>query len=184
LDRIDYRKERRPERRTGNGAAVRVRRNGVPALALLPGRGQRDRAIAVLEAAARLRSNVPSAMLSLPRLMLCQNLPFTPIYDAWQSRLRSLVGGRTEGFRDAINQVCADELTNWSPPYEIPGGVCDSLMKSRGNVLIANNLSLRLGMNMFRDLEELTSSPQAASRLPACAMRWAEGKSARIPSSC
>jgi cysteate synthase len=116
-------------------------------------------AIAVLEAAKRLRSCVPGATLSLPRLMLCQNLPFTPIYDAWQARLRSLDAGRAEGFRDAINRVYADELTNSSPPYEICGGVYDSLTESRGDVLITDNVSARLAMNMFLDLEGIDIEP-------------------------
>jgi hypothetical protein len=53
--------------------------------------------------------------------MLGQNLPFAPIYDAWQMNQRALAGGPAHRFRDAARRVCADELTNWVPPYENPG---------------------------------------------------------------
>jgi cysteate synthase len=109
-------------------------------------------AIAVLEAAKRLRDSVYDSTLTLPKLMLCQNLPFTPIRDAWRTRLREQEGGSTERFRDAISRVYADELTNWTPPYEIRGGVYDSFMESRGDCLVADN-SVRLAMNMFLELE-------------------------------
>lgn len=116
-------------------------------------------AIAVLEAAKRVRSCRAGVTTSLPRLMLCQNLPFTPIYDAWQTGLRSLDGEQAERFRDAVNLVYADELTNWAPPYEIPGGVYDSLMESRGDVLAADNASVRTAMKMFLDVEGIDIEP-------------------------
>jgi cysteate synthase len=116
-------------------------------------------AIAVLEAARRLRSCSAGATTSLPRLMLCQNLPFTPIYDAWRTGLRSLDGEQANRFRDAVNRVYADELTNWAPPYGIPGGVYDSLSESRGDVLAADNASVRTAMKMFLDFEGIDIEP-------------------------
>jgi cysteate synthase len=115
-------------------------------------------AIAVLEAAKRVRDCAPGAG-SLPRLMLCQNLPFTPIYDAWQTGLRSPAAEQGERFRDAVKRVFADELTNWTPPYEIRGGVYDSLVESRGDVLIADNASVQTAMNMFQALEGIDIEP-------------------------
>jgi cysteate synthase len=143
-------------------------------------------AIAVLEAAHRLRSvagdgaagdgaagdgaadgGAADGGAGPPRLMLCQNLPFTPMYDAWQKNLRSLIDGSTERFRDAVRQVHADELTNWTPPYEIQGGVYDSLMESGGDVLVADNASVRIAMNMFLELEGVDIEPAAGVAL-AC----------------
>jgi cysteate synthase len=98
-------------------------------------------AIAVLEAAKRLRGSLGGA--ALPKLMMCQNLPFTPIYDAWRSNVRSSMASGGEKFRDAVKQVQADELTNWMPPYEIRGGVYDSLVESAGDVLVADNASVQ-----------------------------------------
>jgi cysteate synthase len=133
-------------------------------------------AIAVLEAAKRVRSCVPDTTLSLPRLMLCQNRPFTPIHDAWQTKLRSLGGGPTERFRDAIKRVYADELTNWTPPYEIRGGIYDSLMESRGDVLVADNTSVRIAMNMFLDLEGIDIEPAVGVAVACLREAVARGK--------
>ncbi len=116
-------------------------------------------AIAVLEAAKRVRA--AAADMDLPRLLLCQNLPFVPIYDAWQMNLRSLNGESTERFRKAITHVYADELTNWKPPYGICGGVYDSLVQSRGDVVVADNDSVRIAMDMFLELEGTDIEPAA-----------------------
>ncbi|MFD4263603.1 cysteate synthase [Streptomyces sp. NPDC058534] len=116
-------------------------------------------AIAVLEAARRI--SVAAGGLPLPRLMLCQNLPFTPIHDAW--RMGATVGKRelTDGFRESIAKVHADELTNWAPPYSIRAGVHDALRDSDGDVLVADNASVVVARTMFRELEGIDIEPAA-----------------------
>lgn len=131
-------------------------------------------AIAVLEAARRIRQTPGS--LTLPRLMLCQNLPFTPIHDAWQMNMRSLPGGSSERFRDAVRLVSADELTNWAPPYEIQGGVYDSLIESHGDVLVADNASVRVAADMFLELEGIDIEPAAGVALACLRDAVAQGK--------
>lgn len=115
-------------------------------------------AIAVLEAAQRMRSSMGN--LKLPRLMLCQNQPFTPIFDAWRMNQRS-VNGSTEHFRDAIKHVYADELTNWAPPYKIRGGLYDSLVESQGDVLTASNEAAQNAAEMFSEVEGIDIEPAA-----------------------
>jgi cysteate synthase len=115
-------------------------------------------AIATLEAAKRVR-NAMSDMV-LPRLMLCQNLPFTPIFDAWRMKPRSPQRS-TDDFRNAIKQVYADELTNWMPPYATRGGVYDSLMESHGDVLVTSNAAAELAADMFLELEGIDIEPAA-----------------------
>jgi cysteate synthase len=122
-------------------------------------------AIAVLEAAKRLQGSLGNTIL--PRLMLCQNRPFTPIYDAWHMKRSSLDAHSAGHFRKAITQVHADELTNWTPPYEIGGGVYDSLLESRGTVLAADNAAVRVAIDMFMDLEGIDIEPAAGVAL-AC----------------
>lgn len=114
-------------------------------------------AIAVLEAARRIRAAGGGS--ALPKLMLCQNLPFTPIHDAWRTGLRSPGHGPAERFRDAIRQVRADELTNWTPPYAVHGGVYDALLESQGDVLVAGNGAVRDAMRMFAELEGIDIEP-------------------------
>jgi cysteate synthase len=118
-------------------------------------------AIATLEAAQRVAHSVLArAELVLPKLMLCQNLPFTPIFDAWRLGKRE-PSGSVEKFRHAITQVYADELTNWLPPYATRGGVYDSLTQSDGDVLVTTNAAARAAADTFLELEGIDIEPAA-----------------------
>lgn len=130
-------------------------------------------AIAALEAAKRVRNAMSD--MALPRLMLCQNLPFTPIFDAWRTGSRSLPGSSDE-FRDAIKRVYADELTNWSPPYVIRGGVYDSLIESNGDVLVAANSAAELAADEFSELEGIDIEPAAGVAVACLKNAAAEGR--------
>jgi cysteate synthase len=122
-------------------------------------------AIAVHEAAKRLRG--AGCDMPLPRLMLCQNDPFAPIYDAWRTKRRSLNGAQAARLRDAAMMIHADELANSAPPYGVCGGVYDALVQSDGDVLIADNAAVRSAMCMFSDLEGIDIEPSAGVAL-AC----------------
>jgi cysteate synthase len=115
-------------------------------------------AIAVLETAKRIKNAVGDAQL--PRLMLCQNLPFTPIFDAWHMDLESPTGG-ADKFREDVRQVYADELTNWTPPYAIKGGVRDALIESNGEVMATTNDAAKFAVDMFSELEGIDIEPAA-----------------------
>jgi cysteate synthase len=117
-------------------------------------------AIAVLEGAKRIRDAVGGG--DLPQLMLCQNSPFTPIYDAWRGRRTRLSSESAESYRCLVADAFADELTNWKPPYDISGGVYDSLIESHGDVMATGNTSVRKAMDMFRWLEGVDIEPAAA----------------------
>ncbi len=94
--------------------------------------------------------------------MLCQNIPFTPIYDAWRGRLRRLSNESAESYRGAVADAFADELTNWKPPYGVRGGVYESLVESGGDVMATDNTSVQKAMDMFRWLEGIDIEPAAA----------------------
>src|SRR5947209_5202955 len=117
-------------------------------------------AIAVLEGARRVRAAIGGGRL--PRLMLCQNNPFTPIYDAWRGRRRQLSNESAASYRGAVADAFADELTNWKPPYGVRGGVYESLAESGGDVMAADNTSVQKAMDMFRWLEGIDIEPAAA----------------------
>lgn len=116
-------------------------------------------AIAVHEAAKRMRCAVGN--VQLPKLILCQNLPFTPIFDAWRMDLKSPREAGADKYREAVRQVYADELTNWTPPYSITGGVRDSLVESSGEVMATTNAAARLAVDMFAELEGIDIEPAA-----------------------
>lgn len=117
-------------------------------------------AIAVLEGARRVRDALGGGRV--PRLVLCQNEPFTPIYDAWRGGLRELSGDSAEDYRGALADAFADELTNWKPPYGICGGVYDSLVESCGDVMATDNTSVQKAMDMFSCLEGIDIEPATA----------------------
>lgn len=116
-------------------------------------------AIAVLEGARRVRAAAGGGQL--PRLLLCQNMPFTPIYDAWRERALQLSSESAESYRAALADAFADELTNWKPPYGVGGGVYDSLVESRGDVMATDNTSVQKAMDMFFWLEGIDIEPAA-----------------------
>jgi cysteate synthase len=116
--------------------------------------------IAVHEAATRLRELAGEP--ATPRLLLCQNEPFTPIYDAWRSGRRTPPGRPAARYRPAIRQVVADELTNWAPPYSITGGVYDVLTESGGDVLAVRNDAVRAAGTAFLQQEGIDIEPAAA----------------------
>jgi cysteate synthase len=130
--------------------------------------------IAVHESALRLRAaeNYPGP---LPRLMLCQNLPFTPIYDSWRRGQRPMVAKPAHEFRNETRQVRAGELTNWKPPYSICGGVYDVLTESSGDVLATDNASVTAAMEMFRELEGVDIEPAAGVALACLRAAAADG---------
>jgi cysteate synthase len=96
---------------------------------------------------------------------LCQNMTFTPIYESWRLRQRSLISKTAEDFRLETTQVRADELTNWTPPYGINGGVYDVLTESGGDVLVANNLSTQAALDLFLETEGIDIEPAAGVAL-------------------
>lgn len=125
-------------------------------------------AIAVHEAAGRLQAagvmghgGTAAPGRDRPRLMLCQNAPFTPIHDLWRRGQRAVPPGHGDQFRPAIEEVCANELTNWAPPFSIRGGVYDVLTESGGTVLTAGNRSVQAALALFLDQEGIDIEPAA-----------------------
>ena len=118
-------------------------------------------AIAVHEAARRLLATT-GPVGGLPRLMLCQNAPFAPIYRAWRSGRRVLGQTRKDDDRSALREVYADELANRQPPYGLRGGVYEVLAESLGDVLVADNASAHAAAQLFCELELIDIEPAAA----------------------
>lgn len=124
-------------------------------------------AIAVHEAAGRLQmagaagNGGGAGGRRRPRLMLCQNAPFTPIHDLWRRGQRTVPAGHGDRFRQAIREVCANELTNWAPPFSVRGGVYDVLTESGGMVLTADNSSVQAALALFLEQEGIDIEPAA-----------------------
>ncbi|MFX0206628.1 MAG: cysteate synthase, partial [Candidatus Hodarchaeota archaeon] len=100
----------------------------------------------------------------LPKLQLIQNLPFTPMVDAWKQRNQTLLlNQRTENdIMQDIKKISAKVLSNRHPPYSIPGGVYDCLNSTDGNMYGVSNHEAFSAGKLFEDTEGIDVVPAAA----------------------
>jgi cysteate synthase len=118
--------------------------------------------IAAWEAAVRLRADGRFGT-RLPALHLSQNLPFIPMFSAWNERRRDLVPEKDmPDATVAISRVFSDVLTNREPPYAIPGGVFDAMTATDGRMYGVSNEEARAAGTLFTDLEGIDLDPAAA----------------------
>ncbi|GCB52469.1 cysteate synthase [Streptomyces sp. NL15-2K] len=114
-------------------------------------------AIGAHEAARRVRTGGEP----LPRLLMCQNAPFAPLYDAWHC------AGPAPAHRE--HEPLARELTNRRPPFTVRGGVRDVLTESGGEVLRTDNEAALAAMALFEEVEGIDIEPGAGVALAALA---------------
>lgn len=120
--------------------------------------------IAAWEASQRLiNAGVGQA---LPRLHLAQNAPFTPIHDAWTHAMPIPTDADGEEIvvrqLEQIRRIDAVVLANRTPPYAIPGGVCDALAATSGTTYAATNAEAREAAALFERTEGLPIGPASA----------------------
>jgi len=96
------------------------------------------------------------------KLMVAQNLPFTPIYDAWKVDSRAMLKLNNNEARKQVEEMDAKVLSNRKPPYPIAGGLYDALKDSEGEVLRANNEQARKAGALFQKTEGIDIHPAAA----------------------
>lgn len=129
-------------------------------------------AIAAHEANLRLNGSgqfMPKTM----RLIVSQNSPFLPIYEAWREG-RSATSDMT-GAREKMREIDAKVLSNRKPPYGIAGGLYDALKASGGDVDAIGNEEARRAQELFLEAEGCDICPEAGVAL-ASLMRRAQGK--------
>jgi cysteate synthase len=124
--------------------------------------------IAVHEAAKRLVADKRFGH-ALPKLMLGQNAPFSPMYDSWKSGRRELAGQPDHEAKERIRTIVAGVLSNRKPCYSMKGGVYDALAESRGEMLIANNQETLAACQLFQRTEGIDIDPAAGVALATLA---------------
>lgn len=120
--------------------------------------------IAAWEAACRLAEDGSWGKNNM-KLLLVQNIPFTPMYDAWKADSRALLPSDDEQSRILATQINAKVLSNRRPPYPLAGGVYDVLKASNGLMEIADNNDIVTYSNMFLECEGIDIHPAAAIAL-------------------
>ena len=111
----------------------------------------------------------------LMRLMVSQNAPFLPIYDAWHSNSRNLLRYDAEKARRDASKIEAKVLSNRQPPYSIAGGLYDALQATNGDVLKVSNRQMRQAMKLFLEAEHIDIHPAAAVALASLVNEVREG---------
>jgi cysteate synthase len=98
----------------------------------------------------------------LMRLMVSQNAPFLPIYNAWRADSRELLPYDADTARHDASQIKAKVLSNRRPPYSIAGGLYDALKATKGDVLPITNEEADKAARLFFESEGVDIAPAAA----------------------
>ncbi len=96
------------------------------------------------------------------KLMVSQNHPFVPLYDAWKADSRAMLPLDDELARKQVEEIDAKVLSNRKPPYPIIGGLYDAMKDAGGDVLIANNEETRVAAKLFEEVEGNDIHPASA----------------------
>jgi cysteate synthase len=96
------------------------------------------------------------------KLMVSQNAPFVPMFDAWRVDSRAMLPYSADKARRDVEIIDAKVLSNRKPPYGIKGGLYDALKATNGEVLVATNAQARKAAKLFEQLEGVDIHPAAA----------------------
>ena len=87
------------------------------------------------------------------RLMVSQNKPFVPMYDAWRADSRALLPYDADQARKDAAEICAPVLSNRKPPYGLAGGLYDALKDTDGDILAVSNAEANAAKALFEETE-------------------------------
>jgi len=119
-------------------------------------------AIAMYEASLRLKEDGNYGK-KLPKIHGSQNLPFAPMYEAWQKKSNCIDEKyKINSAKQMIKKVYAHVLTNRFPHYNIKGGVFDALNKTNGEFYGISNMQAKEAKKLFKKLEDISIAPPAA----------------------
>jgi cysteate synthase len=99
---------------------------------------------------------------NIMRLMVSQNAPFLPMYDAWRADSRALLPYDDNQARHDAEVIDAKVLSNRRPPYSIAGGLFDALKATNGDILMADNLQAAKAAELFLQTEGIDIHPAPA----------------------
>ena len=87
------------------------------------------------------------------RLMVSQNKPFVPMYDAWRADSRALLPYDADQARKDAAEICAPVLSNRKPPYGLAGGLYEALKDTDGDILAVSNAEAEVAKALFEETE-------------------------------
>ncbi len=110
------------------------------------------------------------------KLMVSQNAPFVPMYDAWRAGSRQMLPYDDDKARRDAEIIDAKVLSNRRPPYGLAGGLYDALKATGGDVFVATNAQARKAGKLFRELEGADIYSAAAVATASLIKAVADGK--------
>ncbi len=110
------------------------------------------------------------------RLVVSQNAPFVPMYDAWRVDSRVMLDYDDNHARRDAEIIDAKVLSNRRPPYGIVGGLHDALKDTGGEIVVATNAQARKAAALFLETEGCDIHPAAAIAAASLVKAVADGK--------
>lgn len=102
---------------------------------------------------------------NLMKLIVSQNAPFVPIFDAWRADSRDMLPYDPKKARRDAELIDAKVLSNRRPPYSFAGGLYDALKATNGDAVVATNAQARRAAKLFKELEGVDIYPAPAVAL-------------------
>ncbi len=110
------------------------------------------------------------------KLMVSQNAPFVPMYDAWRIDSREMLPYDEYNARRDVEIIDAKVLSNRRPPYGIAGGLYDALKATNGEILVATNAQARKAKALFQRTEGVDIYSASAVATATLIKAVADGK--------
>jgi cysteate synthase len=130
--------------------------------------------IATYEAALRIIASSPDRR-ALPRIVVGQNIPYTPIVDAWLSQSHLLKPYDNDEYRERTSGTCTKALSNRTPAYGMPGGLFDVLRNSNGDAVAVSNDEILSACHIYESLHDIDIEPEGGAAL-ASLLKYAKSK--------
>jgi cysteate synthase len=96
------------------------------------------------------------------KLIVSQNHPFVPMYNAWKAGSREMLAYDDTEARRHVEEIDAKVLSNRKPPYSITGGLFDALTDTEGDVVKMTNADAVHANQLFIETEGIDLHPAAA----------------------
>ena len=89
------------------------------------------------------------------RLIVSQNKPFVPMFEAWRADSRPMLPYDANQARKDAAEICAPVLSNRKPPYSLAGGLYDALKDTNGDILAVSNDEANAAKVLFEETEDI-----------------------------
>ena len=110
------------------------------------------------------------------KLMLSQNIPFTPMADAWKKDSRMITFQDDDHARKQVFAIGAKVLSNRKPPYGLAGGLYDAMKDTGGDFFTVTNDALSEATTLFAGTEGIDIHPAAAVAVASLKTAASEGR--------